>query len=246
MTSNIHEFLEKKKNEFLINPHSTKKHRPESAAIFKQIAKESSESRVDKWKSLYEYKSQNGVCGNDIMSALRDHLSELQNERCCYCRRLLMNIAYARPVDHILSRKSYPQFSLEYNNLALSCYDCNLKKTGNDWADIQKSTIEYPDFSQQNDFYHPRFNNYDDHIKYLRIETNGISFIVYIGLTKNGKHLCENLLAMISAQESYDSGNKDFANDMMIIKSHEKTLLNSIPAIEEFYKATYKRILDSI
>jgi hypothetical protein len=57
-----------------------------------------------------------GVTGPLIKNAFRRFVLDLQGNRCCYCRRWLLNIAHAKPIEHILPRHSYPQFSVNFWN----------------------------------------------------------------------------------------------------------------------------------
>jgi uncharacterized protein (TIGR02646 family) len=161
--------------------------------------------RVDVWEELSAYRKSgnSGVTGQSIKSAFRIFVGDLQGNRCCYCRRWLLNIAHAKPIEHILCRTHYPQFSLNFWNLAVACFDCNQLKGKAKWGDFDIKRIDYPAATDFNDFYHPRFHRYSEHISYERIEKNDICSVTYTGHTPQGMHLCSEMLYIIAARENF-------------------------------------------
>lgn len=162
--------------------------------------------KVDVWVELYNINTTNKgylpkVTGVEIISKLREYLANKQNNRCCYCQRYLFNIAYARPVEHILPRSHYPRFSLMLKNLAIACYDCNLKKSNTNWWPEINPDADYPDASQLDKAFHYNQHSYDDHIYWIRYATNNFSFSAYGGLSDVGKKLYIDLLHDISKSE---------------------------------------------
>jgi uncharacterized protein (TIGR02646 family) len=105
-----------------------------------------------------------------IKSAFRRRLLELQGGRCGYCRRWLVSSAYAKPIEHTLPRSHYPQFSVEFLNLAVACSDCNGDKTDHKWGAISRARRRYPRAREFTEAFHPRFHRYDDHVRYVRLE----------------------------------------------------------------------------
>jgi len=180
------------------------------------------------------------VQGTAIVSSLRKHLAEIQKGRCCYCRRWLQGIAHARPIEHVLSQKDYRQYTFIYQNLALACYNCNDIKKAKNWTSIPVGLKAYPKAEDFANFFHPRFHDYDSHVKFLHVQTNGTSVSVYVGITDQGRHLCLNLLKECAKRELVLAANdrlgnaietlQGFAGDshLMPVKFHEFfNLLNS-------------------
>ncbi|WP_091789297.1 HNH endonuclease [Paraburkholderia steynii] len=175
--------------------------------------------------------------GVQIQKALRDHLAQLQKNRCCYCRRWLQNIAYARPVEHVLSRDEYPRFSLHYWNLAAACHDCNHRKSSHPWGTWHKHG--YPSPRCIKDFFHPRFHDYDAHIRYVRVETNTISVAVYLGLSPQGRQLCRDLLGFISKVDALVHNNPRMSNAITKIQGYGGKNENRVATqrVDEFLDA---------
>lgn len=201
---------------FLDICHEVKKRRSLSKRTWLQMSLASKKEAKDKWDELRilnkdQKEGDTVVQGNKIITALRDHLVQLQHGRCCYCRRHLQNVAHAKPVEHVLPRNSYPQFSLLYGNLAVSCRDCNQFKTDEIWGGVSNASMSYLSQIVGREFFHPRFDEYDKHVLYSRVETNNLATSIYVGLTARGKHLCKILLAKTSRLEFYCSGNKELA-----------------------------------
>lgn len=122
---------------------------------------------------------------------MRDHLKKKQEPRCCYCKRWLLNYAYASPIEHVLPRSIYPEHALRLKNLALACYDCNHLKDADDWGKVV-GPFQTRDAVG---FFHPRIHSYEEHIHYLHYETNDLEYISFHGLTPQGRHLCTRLLS---------------------------------------------------
>lgn len=146
-----------------------------------------------------------GDTTNPAYAAIKKHLrlalKNRQEPRCCYCKRWLLNHASAAPIEHVLSRDTYPQFALQPRNLAISCVDCNSVKGKADWGGFPVAPSRYPAVESL-DFFHPRHHRYDEHIRFIRMETNRQEFVSYHGLTPQGQHLCTQLLSAVVGKRS--------------------------------------------
>lgn len=76
----------------------------------------------------YLWKSQANVVA-DFKEGLKISLRTAQGGLCCYCRRQLYD-DYAVHIEHFVEKDSYPNYSYEIENLALSCGTCNINKNG--------------------------------------------------------------------------------------------------------------------
>ena len=155
--------------------------------------------------------------GKEILSMLRDYLAKKQKYRCCYCQRYLYNIAYARPIEHILPRSDFPRFSLVMKNLAVACYDCNLKKSNAVWWRAINPAGAYPVASQLTAAFHCNHHAYNDHISWMSYATNDFAFSAYGGITAAGKKLCLDLLHDISKTDillSRNDGLREVLEDL--------------------------------
>jgi uncharacterized protein (TIGR02646 family) len=180
-----------------------KKHRREALIVIRQLRKRAQAGDKDVWKALNDYGKKAGevVIGSKIKAALRKFLAAQQGHECCYCRRWLLNNAYASPIEHVLPRATYPQFALHFWNLAVACTACNSAKTDADWGGFVANHPVYPLPAGIDHFFHPRYHQYAQHIRYVRLETNDLRFISYLGITPLGKHLCTNLLSKVVGKE---------------------------------------------
>ncbi|NJJ56759.1 HNH endonuclease [Pseudomonas sp. B14(2022)] len=136
-----------------------------------------------------------------LKKRLRLALKSRQEPRCCYCKRWLLNHASAAPIEHVLSRDTYPQFALHPRNLAIACVDCNSVKGKADWGKFPGTPALYPTADVMT-FFHPRHHRYDEHIRFIRMETNRQEFVSYHGLTPQGQHLCTQLLSAVVGKRS--------------------------------------------
>ncbi|QEO78873.1 HNH endonuclease [Pseudomonas brassicacearum] len=156
---------------------------------------------------------------SDVKGAFRRYIEEDQKNRCCYCRRWLNNSGYSKPIEHILPRESYEQYSFHFWNLSVACVDCNGLKSDKDWASPTKQNLEgYPLPSAFTEMFHPRFHRFDDHVRFIRVQTNDHSITLYRGITPQGLKLCEDLLTTIAGKELIVNANAALKSSMETIE----------------------------
>jgi len=183
--------------------YTVKKHRRDALIVIRELRRRAQAGDKEVWKALNDYGKTAGqvVTGSKIKAALRKFLAAQQGHECCYCRRWLLNNAYASPIEHVLPRDIYPQFALHFWNLAIACTACNSAKTNADWGGFAANHPVYPLPAGTGHFFHPRYHDYAQHVRYVRLETNNLKFISYFGITELGKHLCSNLLSKVVGKE---------------------------------------------
>ena len=218
--------------------HETKKHRPDTRKLLMALASRSQSEKEDLWPELEKIDPAlwgKYITATHIKTAFRTYMDGLQGGRCCYCRVWLVANAHARPIDHILPRAEYPQYSLCFWNLVVACTDCNGTKTDNVWGGLPKTRRTYPKPGAFNEFFHARFHKYDDHIRYVIVETNSSLLTMYKGLTPQGRHLCTELLHKVAAKRTLFSSNPELRKSKAALDAHV-SMANGIPmpALEAF------------
>jgi uncharacterized protein (TIGR02646 family) len=233
--------LREERKKYLLVSHGTKKHVAETNLILAEMFQRARAKKQDLWGELGDLAkvtAHGEILGSSIKAAFRKQLLKVQNGRCCYCRRWLVSTAYAKPIDHILPKDTYPQFSVDFWNLAVSCSDCNLHKSNTVWGAIKVDRRSYPRPSEFEDSYHPRFHHYDDHISYLRYESNKRLLIAYVGLTPQGRQLCSSLLHVVAAKESFVANNPVLKPTMDSISGFgARANAQQLARFEDFQKA---------
>lgn len=120
----------------------------------------------------------------NFKESLKRFLTVQQKNTCAYCR-LPIFYRMKKPIEHIIPKGTYPQFTFEVRNLTLTCDYCNTKKNDKDTLAIslreryrRHNERQYP--STSNDFLivHPHFDDYFIHID--------ISDTGYVGKTPKG------------------------------------------------------------
>ncbi|MEX5574916.1 HNH endonuclease [Pseudomonas lijiangensis] len=195
------------------------------------------------WEEFYGYVSKitPTVTGKAIRNHIRKIIEKEQNHQCCYCRRPLLNNAYAKPIEHILPQDTFVQHTFNILNLSISCVDCNSKKSDSVWTSKEgkfRRTYHYPAPAAFSDMFHPRFHRYDEHVKFFRVHSNMHCISIYTGLTPQGINLCKNLLTHISKLEIFVSANSELKSHIDTI--HDQDFQPGSPAalaIKEFQKA---------
>ncbi len=211
---------------YLSVSHGTKKHVKLTKRLLRRFWVRSRRPPIaDVWgelSALAHATPQGEIRGSSIKAAFRKRLLKLQDGRCCYCRRWLTSSAHGKPIEHVLPRSKYPQFAVEYWNLAVACSDCNGAKTDDVWGAIPLNGLEYPNHDQFSDMFHPRYHRFDDHLRYTRVESNKATVVWFAGITPQGYHLCKTLLYKIAAKESLVASNPILAKAMTQIKGFEE------------------------
>lgn len=177
-------------------------------ALVRELITAAKNKEKNVWARLGD--TENAV-SKGLKAILRDHLKGRQEPRCCYCKRWLINNAHASPIEHILSRDDYPQFALRTRNLAIACNDCNAMKTNDDWGKSTGPHERYPLPAAMN-FFHPFYHRYDNHIRFVRMETNRQELVSYQGLTPQGRHLCTTLLSKVVGKQNLKRNYPQLAN----------------------------------
>ncbi|MFV3368854.1 HNH endonuclease [Pseudomonas sp. NY15435] len=182
----------------------------------------------------------------DLKKVLRQALKDRQEPRCCYCKRWLFNQAAAAPIEHVLPRHTYPTFAVRFRNLAIACVDCNTMKSKSDWGNFPLPHLRYPS-GQELTFFHPRFHEYDEHVRFARMETNSYEYVIYKGLTPQGLHLCRELLNLVVGKQCLKRGYPSLAKWQRVMEdldAHQPQ--DERPALEAFRKTMEQAIGDRL
>lgn len=225
---------------YLLQAHNVRKHNQDTVGYLRRIYVKSRKTG-DVWPELSAYRrsEKSGVTGPLIKKAFRSFALALQGNRCCYCFQMLPNIAHAKPIEHILPRNSYPQFSVHFWNLAVACFDCNQLKLKSNWGNFAVPWLEYPVATAFTEFYHPRFHRYGEHVRYDCNESNDACNVTYTGHTPQGKHLCSEMLYIVAARKNLNGNNPLLAEAIESIQQFEE--LHDLPALEAFRKSLTRR-----
>lgn len=203
------------------------------------------------WKEIRDAKFPIGgkkIEGVKVMGELRDHLSDLQDWLCCYCRRPLQGTGWARQIDHVLPKDQFPRHTFCYRNLAVACYDCNHLKSNDEWSGWKAARRRYIPSRRCGKFFHPRYHDYDDHIDYLHIATNGAKLSVYFGKTEQGKKLCIDLLHGSAGRQLAISANSRLEKALTKIRTQTQEMDRHAAAgdLADFLVALEKLAVPSI
>ena len=111
------------------------------------------------------------------MTELAARVRRRAQNRCEYC--LIPQAAFRRPfhIEHILAKQHGGLTQLE--NLALACWQCNLKKGTN------LTSID-PETGQLTRLFHPRTDKWTDHFT-SRVLDSRITRVQIVGLTPIGR-----------------------------------------------------------
>ena len=236
--------------EYRKQAHKTRKHARPTFLILNKLWKKSRRNDEDVWDELTNYAhptESEHINGSAIKGAFRAFLLKRQQGRCCYCRCWLLAAAQARHIEHILPRSSYRRFSLDFLNLTVACVDCNLAKSRRVWGNVPLDALVYPSQNFFADMYHPRFHHYNEHVRYIAIETNDGAISIYLGLTPQGRHLCLNLLDKIASKRALLNNNLELKDSMSEIEGYRNVVEKiGTPALDIFSEALNDRLTELI
>lgn len=198
---------------YLDECHRTIRNRPDVEAILahENFFDATQRPGRDVWDEIYKSVwsgRYTEIKGSGIMSALRDHLASLQSENCCYCWQPLLKGGYSRQIEHVLPRNVYGRFSFHFWNVAVACERCNRIKRAKGYQPIAVTSTDYPNHLAFTDYFHPRFHTYREHVTFVEIACADYRYIVYVGQTKQGRKLVEDVLidaALEMTRESTDA-----------------------------------------
>lgn len=103
----------------------------------------------------------------DFRSDVKQHYFYGQSRRCCYCSFELQGNHSTFDAEHILDRRTYPEFAFELRNLAASCRPCNGSKSKKNVLVAQHQTGDpLPYTSDQYKIVHPHLDEWGDHLEF--------------------------------------------------------------------------------
>jgi hypothetical protein len=119
-----------------------------------------------------------------LKKEIKDYYKKKQNYTCSYCnQRIKVRHNASWDTEHVVPRKSHPQFMFEPKNLCIACKDCNTEKGD---VNVLKNRLRktYPDKSSDFLIMHPHFDEYREHI-WILLEN------IYIARSKKGRYTIE-------------------------------------------------------
>jgi uncharacterized protein (TIGR02646 family) len=150
---------------------------------------------------------------SDLKSNIRKTLRPEQDNKCCYCKKELGHDIKEVDIEHIIPKATYPKFTFEPKNLALSCPACNTIK--GDKPVLSKTIKIHPNHSINHTIIHAHYDDYYEHI----LIHDGC---IFEALSKKGSHtitVCELFRLKLVEQKARASLSK---------RSSESELINLI------------------
>jgi len=101
---------------------------------------------------------------DDFKDRIRTDLRIKQDNRCCYCKKILKYDKKEVDIEHIIPKAKRPRFTFLNYNLALSCPACNTTKN-QDMPIVDSNKQTFPYKSEDYLIIHPHFDNYFQEIE---------------------------------------------------------------------------------
>lgn len=180
--------------------------------LYRNSAKNLYPPRKGIWSRFYEEPR-----GKYIHKKLGEHLIKKQGSLCCYCRDRVFHGANSN-IEHVLPIKHYPMFAFEFNNLALACVTCNALKSDDDLYRIEELVGVYKDNSFE--CFHPCLDDYEDHVDFLKLQTNRVYVRVFSYKSARGRVLCDELLKKVSLFNVKEQANPVVAEAVKKLGEH--------------------------
>lgn len=145
---------------------------------------------------------------NILRPVIREHYATEQKTICPYCQmQLKTNRGRSWDVEHIIPRSTVDNFMFEPLNLCVACVECNSAKS-NKKVTTSVAKMRYP--KQGYTIIHPHFDDYQQHIKTIRVG------LFYFPRTEKGEktiYVCE--LNRFYSYANFDD-NLDDLDDMIV------------------------------
>lgn len=98
---------------------------------------------------------------------IRQHLKQQQYKRCAFCRCKVNEGTSYSNLEHLISKKDYPQFKTYPKNLVYSCWPCNQSKRKElTVKNLGKEVKVFPNNKEDFIIVNPYFDNYEDNIDF--------------------------------------------------------------------------------
>lgn len=228
--------------------HRTIRDRPDVEAILEieSFFDASNRPLHDAWSEFYDsvwpgqYRD---IKGAEVMSALRDHLAKLQGNSCCYCRQPLLQGGYSRQLEHILPKVKYGRYSFHFWNIAVACERCNRIKRTKGHQQFPNNVADYPDHTSFTDHFHPRFHTHSHHVRFVEIGLPDCRFVIYAGLTKQGRQLVADVLSAAALETTREATDPAVRGSMKKIREGTSALgAEAIEVVRQFEATLLKAI----
>lgn len=136
---------------------------------------------------------------------VRYALRKMQHDKCCYCEKYITDWGTGRQVDHYRPKDKYEHLKFDWENLLLTCGECNFAKSN----EFPKSDNEEPLLLNPYDLCHDP----EDHIDFL---------------VRKGENVPDELLGSIIPKNSSAKGEKTIEtlqlDKLYLTKSRKETL----------------------
>ncbi|WWW36387.1 hypothetical protein V8017_05605 [Stenotrophomonas rhizophila] len=225
--------------------HATKRNRPdvreilENEKFFEAAARPSVDNEWAKLRNTTWLGTHADITGVSIMSALRAHLSRLQNDCCCYCAQPMPRGGYSRQLEHVLPASVYGRFSFHFWNISVACERCNRIKGDGCYQPISVTAQDYPEHGEFLDFFHPRFHSLAEHVAFGLAATTEYSYIFFVGLSKQGRQLVDDVLQDVALEVTRES------NDP-VVKAAAERIRSEVTAQGAKAQAAVRRFEDAL
>lgn len=115
-----------------------------------------------------------------LRQATQKKLFEAYGRTCSYCRRPVGHYGFGWHIEHVLPKSKYGSLTFELSNLTIGCVDCNMWKGRRVDKKVENKTLPIINPIQ------PGFR-YSDHLRYLQLCTEDLSFTKYLTKSELGK-----------------------------------------------------------
>lgn len=143
----------------------------------------------DALKEATTTKQWNSTHVEEFKQYVKNELLEIQNYRCCYCNKYLVNDHLMTiDIEHILPKSIYKKLIFDANdNFAIACRKCNFIKS--DKTNFLAPHFRVTKYKKANSYriVHPILDIFKEHFRYFCIIVDDKSLVKYIPLSDKGR-----------------------------------------------------------
>jgi len=158
----------------------------------------------------------------DLKNKIRKYLLKENNGLCFYCKtEVSLGTSYV-PIEHIVSKADYPDFTFTPQNLTVACTRCNTSKgKQNVLTNKCNNLTEYPSAHVDYQIIHAYIDKYGEHIDII----DDVMFLSKSHKGKNTIEMCD-LYRLSLLEEKMKKNNARRYLDLLFIKIENETISN--------------------
>ncbi|MCK4140627.1 hypothetical protein DOT66_25360 [Ralstonia pseudosolanacearum] len=144
------------------------------------LAKKSKTVTRDGVDETFSFSTEERKTFRELRQATQKKLFDECRRTCSYCRRPVGHYGFGWHIEHVLPKSKYPSLTFKLSNLTVGCVDCNMWKGRRVDPNVANRVLPIINPLSLN-------FQYSEHLQYLQLCTESLSFAKYIAKSDLGR-----------------------------------------------------------